>query len=83
VVNLTMSSTAGGSHWQTPSSSDETVLRRASGRPTSNGGATASFDALKVGRAMVSAATDAACFHTQPACEMASFVWRLQATVSG
>jgi hypothetical protein len=82
VVNLTMSSSAGGSYWQTPSSSDETVLKRVSGGPTTGGGATATFDALSIGQAVVSAATGAACFHSQPPCAMPSFLWRLQVSVA-
>jgi hypothetical protein len=81
LVTLTMSSTAGGSYWQIPSSSDETVLERVSGAPTTGGGATATFDALSAGQAVVSASTDAACFYARPPCAMASFIWRLQVTV--
>jgi hypothetical protein len=81
IVTLTMSSTAGGSYWLTPSSSDDAVLMRMSDGPAAAGRATAAFDALSAGRAVVSATTDATCFHVQPRCEMASFVWRLPVTV--
>jgi hypothetical protein len=81
VVNLAMNSSAGGQYWTVPQSSDQTVLPRVSGSATPEGGSTASFDAHQSGQATVTATTDAPCFHAQPPCGMAQYLWRLEVTV--
>ena len=70
--------------WDAPVSSTEGVLVRrssAGGYPSSYP-VDATFDAVGVGTSDVTAQSDAACFHTQPRCMMASRQWQVRVTVS-
>ena len=72
-----------GTTWDPPTSSSSTVLpRRTStgGYPTGHP-VDATFDAAVHGDADVSASSDAACFHTQPRCMMASRNWQIHIRV--
>jgi hypothetical protein len=69
--------------WDPPvSSSDAVVVRRSStGGYPSNEPVDATFAAIGRGRAEVTAQSDAACFHTNPRCMMASRQWQLTVVV--
>ncbi|GAC1445751.1 MAG: hypothetical protein NVS3B26_28360 [Mycobacteriales bacterium] len=70
--------------WDPPvSSGDAVVVRRSStgGYPTDQP-VDATFDAVGPGSADITAQSDAACFHTQPRCMMASRQWQVRVTVS-
>ncbi len=72
-----------GATWDPPTSSSGAVLPRRSstgGYPTGQP-VDARFDATAPGSADVSANSDAACFHTQPRCMMASRNWQIHVTV--
>jgi hypothetical protein len=70
--------------WDPPVSSAGSVVVR----HTSQGGypsdqpVDATFDAVGKGTADVTAESDAACFHTEPRCLMASRQWRVHVVVS-
>jgi hypothetical protein len=69
--------------WDPPvSSADGVVVRRKSsgGYPTDQP-VDATFDAVGRGSADVTAQSDAACFHTEPRCLMASRQWQVHVIV--
>jgi hypothetical protein len=70
--------------WDPPvSSADRVVVRRSSsGGYPSDQPVDATFDAAGGGTADVTAQSDAACFHTEPRCLMASRQWQVHVTVS-
>jgi hypothetical protein len=70
--------------WDPPvSSADGVVVRRtSSGGYPSDQPVDATFDAVGSGNADVTAQSDAACFHTEPRCMMASREWRVRVVVS-
>ena len=70
--------------WDPPTSSDAAVVARRSssgGYPT-NQPVDAVFQAVKAGTAELQAQSDAACFHTQPRCLMATRLWQLHVVVA-
>ena len=70
--------------WDPPQSSDSAVVVRRSssgGYPTDQA-VDAIFDAVAAGGADVTAQSDAACFHTQPPCQMAQRQWSVHVVVS-
>ncbi|MCU1591170.1 MAG: Secreted cellulose-binding, family bacterial type [Frankiales bacterium] len=70
--------------WDPPvSSADGVVVRRTtSGGYPSGQAVDATFDAVGHGSADVTAQSDAACFHTEPRCMMASRQWQVHVIVS-
>jgi hypothetical protein len=69
--------------WDPPVSTDDAVVVRrssAGGYPTDQP-VDATFDAVGRGRADVTAQSDAACFHTQPRCLMATRQWQVTVVV--
>lgn len=82
VVTLEMEPGPIGLYWQEPASSDDAVLGRDSARALAHGAVRAEFRARGAGRAVVTAGTDAPCFHAQPACAMPVYIWRLTVTVT-
>lgn len=69
--------------WDPPVSSvDGVVVRRSStGGYPSDSPVDATFDAVGVGSADITAQSDAACFHVEPRCMMASRQWQVRVTV--
>ncbi len=64
------------------SSADRVVVRRSSsGGYPSDQPVDATFEAVGKGSADVTATSDAACFHTEPRCMMASREWRVTVVV--
>jgi hypothetical protein len=69
--------------WDPPDTTDRAVAARRSstgGYPTDQP-VDATFDAVGTGRADVTAQSDAACFHTQPRCLMATRQWQVTVVV--
>jgi hypothetical protein len=70
--------------WDPPDSTDSAVVARrsSSGGYPSDQPVDAVFDAVGRGSAQVTAQSDAACFHTQPRCLMATRQWQVSVVVS-
>lgn len=69
--------------WDPPVSSTDVVVRQSSsGGYPSDAPVDAVFGAAKRGTADVTAESDAACFHTEPRCMMASRQWQVRVSVS-
>jgi hypothetical protein len=69
--------------WDPPVSSAASVVARrsSSGGYPSDQSVDATFEAVGKGTADVTAQSDAACFHTEPRCMMASREWRVHVVV--
>jgi len=69
--------------WDPPSSSAEAVVvrRSSTGGYPNDQPVDATFDAVARGDATVTAQSDAACFHTEPRCMMASRGWQVHVVV--
>jgi hypothetical protein len=69
--------------WDPPDSTDNVVVTRRSstGGYPSDKPVDAVFDAVARGQADVTAQSDAACFHTQPRCLMATRQWQVSVVV--
>jgi hypothetical protein len=69
--------------WHVPAVTGAAVRRTsASGGYPGNAPAQATFQAVRPGHAILSAADDAACLHSQPACMMPQQLWRVEVIVT-
>jgi hypothetical protein len=69
--------------WHIPAVAGAAVRRTsASGGYPGNAPAQATFQAVRPGHAILSAADDAACLHSQPACMMPQQLWRVEVIVT-
>jgi hypothetical protein len=68
--------------WHTPRAAGATLRRiSSSGGYPGNKPAQASFRAVRPGRTWISSVTDAACLHTQPACQIPQRLWQVTVIV--